>query len=72
MFLGRKAKKYITNNASVSKDNTVDANVYFMPSYFNCLLKHLPHTALQSNILKEHLSQNMTLRKMQTRQNDRC
>ena len=55
-----KLKKYMTNDASVLENNTVDANVYFMPAYFTCLLKYLPHIALWSNILEEHLSQKIT------------
>ena len=63
MFWEEKLKKYITNDASVSENNTVDANVYFMPAYFICLLKCLPHIALWNNILEEHLSQKMTSKK---------
>ena len=63
MFWEEKLKKYMTNDASVSENNTVDANVYFIPAYFTCLLKYLPHIALWSNISEEHLSQKMTSKK---------
>ena len=63
MFWEEKLKKYMANYASVSENNTVDANVFFMPAYFTCLLKYLPRIALLSNILEEHLSQKMTSKK---------
>ena len=60
MVWEQKLKKYMTNDVSVLENNTVDANVYFMPAYFTCLLKYLPRIALWSNILEEHLSQKIT------------
>ena len=63
MFWEEKRKKYMTNYASVSENNTVDANVFFMPAYFTYLLKYLPRIALWSNILEKHLSQKMTSKK---------
>ena len=42
MFCGEKLKEYITSYASVSEDNTVGVNIYFIPAYFKCLLKYIP------------------------------
>ena len=63
MFWEVKLKKNMTNDASASENNTVDATVYFLPAYFTCLLKCLPHIALWSDILEEHLSKKMTSKK---------
>lgn len=63
MFWEVKLKKNMTNDASVSENNTVDATVYFLPAYFTCLLKCLPHIALWSDALEEHLSKKMTSKK---------
>ena len=58
-----KIKRYLTNDASPLEDKTVDAKLYFMLAYFNCLLKYLPHIALWSNIIEEHLSQKSYFKK---------
>ena len=71
MFCGKKLKKYTTSYASVSEDNTVDANVYFIPVYFKWLLKYIPYSSMELYFRGASLPKN-DFKKMKIRKNDQC